>query len=41
MDMVVQRKMDEAKERALVDWDPSMAKELLHETARGSEDLKI
>ncbi|EEU43829.1 uncharacterized protein NECHADRAFT_29954 [Fusarium vanettenii 77-13-4] len=41
MDMVVQRKMEEAKERALVDWDPSMANNLLHEALRDSEDLKI
>ncbi|RSM04652.1 hypothetical protein CDV31_009976 [Fusarium ambrosium] len=41
MDIVVQRKMDEAKERVLVDWDPSKAKELLHQILEGSEDLKI
>ncbi|KAM5511138.1 phosphotransferase family protein [Fusarium oxysporum f. sp. phaseoli] len=31
MEMVVERKMNDAKERVLVDWDPATAKQLLQE----------
>ncbi|OBS20355.1 hypothetical protein FPOA_06727 [Fusarium poae] len=37
MEVFVQRKMDEVKERVLVDWDPTAAKDLLSKTL-GNED---
>ncbi|GKU15204.1 unnamed protein product [Fusarium langsethiae] len=41
MDLFVQRKMDEMKERVLVDWDPIEAKKLLHEALADNSGFKI
>ncbi|KAF5017838.1 hypothetical protein F66182_10209 [Fusarium sp. NRRL 66182] len=41
MEMVVQRKMKEAKERVLVDWDSATARELLHEALGDDRGFEV